>query len=447
MQIFRPSRKGLSRDSMANSESTAAWLGDTAKVSALPWCQNLQERGKNAFKKTGVPGKKTEGWQFSPIEKLQASARVPNVKGEGSKNLPSFGIPRRILLNGSTLGAEVGAMPEGLSLALVTDVEHTLSGRIGDLAPLEHFSALNTAMFNGATALEANAGSRCALHLAHSFSASESGIAYPRIAVRVGKHAEFTLVESFSWDERAKGVLANSVVEIWLEEGARFEHVRLLDADDQVKSVSTVAVHQARDSFYGSRSVSLGGELARTELRVSLAGPGAECELDGVYMSNTGEHVAQQLWVEHKAPHCTSRQRYRGVLDGSGQAVFDGMAFVRPNAQKSEAHQENRNLLLSDQATINTKPHLEIEADDVACSHGATVGALEPNQRFYLQSRGIGAEEANAILTYSFLREILEKISVDSAQMDAANRVLARLPHGASIANVVTESLPQGEGV
>src|SRR5262249_27420716 len=147
----------------------------------------------------------------------------------------------------------------------------------------------------------------------------------------------------------------------------------------------------------------------------------------------SGEHVDHHTVIDHLQPRCSSRERYRGVLDGSGAGVFDGTVLVRPGAQGTAAHQENRNLLLSDQASINTKPHLEIEADDVSCSHGATIGALDPDQLFYLRARGIGATEAEALLTYSFVRELVKEVSESQLRRVIADKLLDRLPHGRTL--------------
>jgi Fe-S cluster assembly protein SufD len=163
---------------------------------------------------------------------------------------------------------------------------------------------------------------------------------------------------------------------------------------------------------------------------VILAGPGADCRLDGVYQVCEGEHVDHHTFIDHREIGCTSREAYRGLLDGHATAVFDGVIAVRPGAQHTSAHQENRNLLLSDDATVHTKPHLEIEADDVSCSHGATVGAIDEEQLYYLRSRGIGHAQARAVLTYAFVKPQLDAIRHEPTRQRLVEALLSRLPHG-----------------
>ncbi|MBC7174451.1 MAG: SufD family Fe-S cluster assembly protein, partial [Polyangiaceae bacterium] len=173
--------------------------------------------------------------------------------------------------------------------------------------------------------------------------------------------------------------------------------------------------------------------LVRLDVQVVLAGEGANAELDGLYVVAGKEHVDHQLVVVHRAPHCTSRQTYRGVLDGAGAAVFDGTIVVERGAQKTEAHQENRNLLLSDSAVVNTKPHLRIDTDDVICSHGATVGSLDREQLFYLRARGVPEAMARAMLTFAFLKALLDRVSHEPTRERLVTQLLARLPESEGV--------------
>jgi Fe-S cluster assembly protein SufD len=194
--------------------------------------------------------------------------------------------------------------------------------------------------------------------------------------------------------------------------------------------VAATFVHQGRDSHYASHGFSFGGALTRHELSVVLAGPGAECSLDGLYLARTGDVVDHHTRVVHEVGLATSHQKFKGVLDGSGHGVFDGTVVVRRDAQRTEAHQENRNLLLSNEATVHTKPHLEIDADDVKCSHGATVGRLDPAQLFYLRSRGVDLGTARAALIYAFAAELTERLPNDVLRHFLDQQVLSWLPEG-----------------
>jgi len=189
-------------------------------------------------------------------------------------------------------------------------------------------------------------------------------------------------------------------------------------------------VRQGRSSQYASRVFTFGGATSRLDVRVALDGEGAECVLEGLYVAREDELVAHHTTVDHAKPHCSSRQRYKGAMDGTGTAVFDGTVLVRHGAARTEAHQENRNLLLSGNAVIHTKPHLRIDADDVKCSHGATVGRLDPAQLFYLRSRGVDAHVARALLTYAFLREMTASVPED-LRSSLEDKISALLPDGA----------------
>jgi Fe-S cluster assembly protein SufD len=197
---------------------------------------------------------------------------------------------------------------------------------------------------------------------------------------------------------------------VHLAAGATFEHVKLQDESEEASHVAWTAVRQKRDSCYRGRLLSLGGGLTRNGLRVTLDGEGADCELDGLYVGANKQHVDNQIFVHHRVPHTTSRQLFKSVLTGSAHGIFTGCVQVDPDAQKIEAHQQNRNLVLSENAVADTRPQLEIHADDVRCTHGATIGRLDENALFYLRSRGLDLPTARSLLTQAFAMEVLESI-------------------------------------
>ncbi len=182
--------------------------------------------------------------------------------------------------------------------------------------------------------------------------------------------------------------------------------------------------------------MTLGGALHRFDVRALLQGPGAQCQLDGAYLVEGRDHVDHHTLVEHEAPRCRSDQTYRGIASENGTAVFDGIVVVHRGAQGTEAHQENRNLLLSDSATVHTKPHLEIDADDVVCSHGATIGSLDEDQLFYLRARGIPEELSRSILTFAFVESIVDRVDHEPTRARLREALLARIPHGEDIRGI-----------
>jgi Fe-S cluster assembly protein SufD len=206
--------------------------------------------------------------------------------------------------------------------------------------------------------------------------------------------------------------------------------VRIELGSKPASALAAIAVRQGRDSRYRSRVFTLGGGLTRVDLRVALEEEGGDCSLDGLYLATAGALVDHHTRIVHASPRCTSRERYKGILDGDGVAVFDGTIVVDRGASGTEAHQENRNLLLSNDAVVHAKPHLEIDTDDVRCSHGATVGRLDPEQLFYLRSRGIDPEVARSLLTYAFAREMVATVTRADLRELLEELVATQLPSG-----------------
>ena len=219
----------------------------------------------------------------------------------------------------------------------------------------------------------------------------------------------------------------NAVTEIVLEDDAELDHYRLLREGGGAFHLGTVQVHQARNSRYRSLSVASGGSMTRVEINVLLDGEGADCLLRGLYVAGGTQHVDNRTAIEHARPHGTSRELYKGVLSGRSRAVFNGKIVVRKEAQKTDAQQSNRNLMLSRDAEIDSKPQLEILADDVRCSHGTTIGQLEEDELFYLRSRGLNESVARELLVHGFAGEVLDGIAIEPLREGVENRVLSEL--------------------
>jgi Fe-S cluster assembly protein SufD len=235
-----------------------------------------------------------------------------------------------------------------------------------------------------------------------------------------------TLIESHL-GRKGGAYLTNAVTEIVAGPGAVIDYCKLDEEAPDAAHFATVAVHQSMHSSFKSHSITLGGALVRNDLDVTLDGEGASCDLFGLYMLTGRQHVDNHTRIDHAKPHCTSREIYKGILDGQATAVFDGAIVVRPDAQKTSARQTNKNLLLSEGAVINTKPQLEIHADDVKCNHGATIGQLDPEALFYLRSRGIGYDDARNLLVNAFGAEIIEGIKLKPIQCRLDLAVVTRL--------------------
>ncbi len=335
--------------------------------------------------------------------------------------------------------------------------KYNVAKHLGAHASPEHFSALNLARFVDGVVIHVPEGAQARVRLTYLTTPSQSpNVVYPRLFVHAEPNAQVAVTELFlgpglpqglglpseigqlEGAEPAAPTMTNAVAEWVLEEGAQVDHVRVIHAESpgEPKSASpagegvhmgTVAVEQRRRSRYASRMFTLGGRLSRVDLNVNFAEEDARCVLDGAYHATGDEHVDHRVTVRHQAPRCTTHETYRGVVDGRATAVFDGIVVVGHDALRSEAHQQNHNLLLSDDAVVHTKPHLEIDTDDVVCSHGATVGSLDEREIFYLQSRGIARDEAEAMLTRAFVQSLVDLVDDEPTRTYVATAMESRL--------------------
>ena len=420
----------------------------TAPRSGGPkWLEELRAGAAERLREGGFPGKKHEAWRFTSVREIvdtafETASESEDPKARLDEALGDDGTWRLVVADGRPLLEAAGAPPSGVTvrrLAEVLEAEPALVEPVlGKLVAREHFAALNAALFEDGVALVIEGEAPTPVHLVHAAGGADvPSAAHPRLVVIAKPRSRATLVESFVDAGEGERHLTNAVAEIAVGDGARLEHVRITEGTPRCRQIASLGVSLGRDAFYASRVVALGGALTRLELGVRLEGPGAEAELDGAYHVDGSEHVDHQLRVDHVAGCCTSRVRYRGLLDGKGRAVFNAMGIVHRDAAGSAAHQENRNLLLSDDATVDTKPHLEIDCDDVAASHGTTVGALEESQLFYLRSRGVPEAQARDILTFAFVREILARIGHAPLAARTSRAVLERLPHGEALEGIV----------
>lgn len=254
-------------------------------------------------------------------------------------------------------------------------------------------------------------------------------VSHPRLLVRLGRGSRLTLVESHGGAPGA-AYLANAVTEVFLDDGAVLDHCRVQRESEAAIHLSTTAVRQGRDSRFTALGLDLGGALVRHDVDQAFGGEGGECTLDGLFLVDGERHVDSHTRIDHAVPRCSSRETYKGVLDGKGRGVFHGTVLVRPGAQKTDAWQVNRNLLLSDEALVDSTPTLLIHADDVRCKHGSTTGQIDAAQLFYLRSRGIGEAEARSLLVHAFASDLLRRVAVEPLRAGLEEHVRRRLPGG-----------------
>jgi Fe-S cluster assembly protein SufD len=255
---------------------------------------------------------------------------------------------------------------------------------------------------------------------------AENSASFPRLLVLAEENSSATIVESFVSHGEGR-YFTNAIVEIVLKDGAHLDHYRLQRESKKAFHVSTTSAELGRSSRYDTTSINLGAQLSRHDISVVMDHEGAETSVDGLYMVAADQHTDTHSVIDHKQPHCTSHQLYKGILDDSARAVFNGKVFVREGAQKTDAMQTNKNLLLSDKARIDTKPQLEIYADDVKCAHGAAVGQIDEEELFYLETRGISPAIGRSLLTYGFAEEVIARIKLESIRSQLDETVLRQL--------------------
>ena len=299
----------------------------------------------------------------------------------------------------------------------------------------EAFTALNTALFGDGLFIHVpkGVGLDDPIHLLNLAVPQDAPtMTHPRLLVVAEEGSRCTIVEDFA--ASAEGVyLTNSVTEFVVRDGAVATHYMLQRESDQAFNISTLQVHQGRDSDFTSHSLMLGAAMARNNVNPVLAGQGCRSLLNGLYVLGGDQAVDNHMRVDHAQAHGDSRQHYKGIMSGRSRGIFRGRIIVRPDAQKTDAKQSNQNLLLSDDASINSDPQLEIYADDVKCTHGSTTGRIDESAIFYLQTRGIPRDVARAMLTNAFASESLERMTVDPIRDHFKGVILERLPCGDAV--------------
>ena len=389
----------------------------TATEVSPGWLTALRETGKAGF--TGLPTQRQEAWKYTGLNKLKAltfepTPPSPQREGRGDRVGSMY---RLTFINGRYDAGQsyIGDLPDGVVLGSLADILSTrpalLESHLGKTIDIARkpMAALNTGWIEDGLVLIVPRGVAIEDTIAVNFVASgDTPVAHPRLLVSLGDNAEAVLLERHM-SGRAGG-FANQVAEIALGNGASFRHYVLHIETDTAFAVETVAATVARDASYRSFALNAGGGLVRREVEVQLREPGASAQIDGAYLVDGGRHSDTTILIDHQAAHCSSRQTQKGIIDDDGRAVFQGKILVRPDAQKTDGYQLSQTLLLSPHAEIDVKPELEIHADDVKCSHGATVGRLDADALFFLRARGIPEAEARALLIQGFIGGALDEI-------------------------------------
>jgi Fe-S cluster assembly protein SufD len=379
------------------AEQTGNWLAEfTQRLACDGSFKGLRERAFARFAELGFPTTKNEEWRFTnaaPIARTNYRVHYPD----------------RLI-----------QLPDPVQK--LTDAE--AEGHLGRYASFDEnaFVALNTAFLTGSTMLRVPVGAVVETPIEITYEVPEDSeplAVHPRTLILVGANAQCTIIETY---KGTGAYFTNAVTEIVVGDGAVVDHYKVQQESTQAQHVATMQVAIGRSANFSSHSISLGGALVRNDANAILS-EGTEATLNGLYLVNGTQHVDNHTVIDHAKPHANSHELYKGILDGSAHAVFNGRIIVRKDAQKTDSKQTNKNLVLSDDAVIDTKPELQIHADDVRCTHGATIGQLDAESLFYLRSRGIGKAEARNLLTYAFAQDIVDRIKVKDLR-DSLERFL-----------------------
>jgi len=428
---------------------------ERAAATAQPsWLFPLRKAGIARFAELGFPTLEHEDWRFTnvaPIAKLPfkpvfEAAGEHGLSRESLGQFPFTKLPgaRLVFVNGhySAALSHVPAPADGIKIgslaaALVTD-SALIEKHLGRHLRTEDnaFAALNNAFFQDGGFVYVPAGQSAGAPVQFLFvntSAEAGRTIHPRNLIIVERGAQLTVLESYvSTTDGA--TLTNAVTEFALADGATVEHCKFQDESREAYHIATLPSHLGRAVTFSSHSIVTGAKLSRNNLRTTLNGEGIECVLNGVYITNHDQLSDHYMVVDHAKPRCASHEYFNGILAGKSKGIFHGRILVRPDAQKTDAKQTNKNLLLSDDASADSKPQLEIYADDVKCTHGATIGQLNDESIYYLRSRGIGLENARRMLIHAFAGEIVDRVRHDALREELDALIWDRLEQHEGVA-------------
>lgn len=416
------------------------------------WIAARRQAGAARFEALGFPTRRVEAWKYTDVRAIAQGDFVLAEEGDFSPAVAAaLTLPleahRLTFVDGvfSAALSRLDDLPQGVQLLplsqALADNHEAVGGPLGRLTGVDFspFSALNTAFVEEGAVLRLAPGCVVEKPIVVQFL-SRAGerpvMSHPRVLVEAAARSQATLIEHHVGESQAANFI-NLVEEIILERGAILDHYKLQEAPLADLHIASIHVEQARDSRYTSFNLNLGGGLVRNDLISDLNGQGAEANFFGLFFGQGRQHVDNHTLVNHNAPLTFSNENYKGILDDRARGVFNGKVIVKRDSQKIEAHQNNANLLLSDRAEIDTKPELEIYADDVKCSHGSTTGQLDEEAVFALRTRGIDEQTARGLLTLAFAGEVMEQVDLDAVAERVELAVAGKLPERFNLAGLV----------
>ena len=406
------------------------------------WLSQARESAIAKFERLGFPTTKLEQWRFTsvaPITQRTFPLARDGAGRAGSRETRPLSNPaaHAVCINGRFVPALSSAqkLPTGVT---VRGLEDALAKNPGLLEPYldkltltqtNAFTSLNSAFLRDGVVVMIAKGAIVEQPIEVTFASLTDGaatIAHPRLLIVAGEASQATILERYVGDGHA---FTNAVGEVWLGASAVIDHYKLQEEPADSFHIASMFMHSGRSGTFSSHSLTFGGSLVRNDVVATLDGEGIDCTLNGLYVGRDTQLIDNHTTIDHAMPHCGSHEIYKGILAERSRAVFNGKIIVRPDAQKTDAKQTNKALLLSDDALIDTKPELEIFANDVKCTHGAAIGQLDDAAMFYLRSRGLGVSESRAMLVHAFAGDILNRVKIEPVREYLEDLLTARLPH------------------
>ena len=399
----------------------------------------LREEAMESFSKQGIPGRKSEEYKYVNMDlMLKGDFSFDTKTSLTAKQIEQTKFLKNAIIvvieNGIFVPAlsKIDSLPKGLQIVNITDASSNeifqkyFSKCINETN--DPFAALNTALAKDGIFIHVakNAVIETPIHIIHISSASQNSIIHPRNLIVVESNAQVKVVESFETIDSKAKVFSNALTEIVVEENAIVDHYKIQNEDDFGYLLSTTNSVQKKQSVFSTNTFTLSGSLVRNNLTMVLDGEFIESHLNGLYLTNGNQIVDNHTLVDHQKPNCNSNELYKGIIEDKSSATFNGKIFVRKDAQKTNAFQSNKNILLSDDGAINTKPQLEIYADDVKCSHGTSTGKLDADKIFYLRARGLSETSAKKLLMHAFASEVVDTIKIDALREYVEEKISKR---------------------
>ncbi len=405
------------------------------------WLGQARESAIAQFERLGFPTTKIEQWRFTSVapiaERTFALAKDGVAAARPQTTALSGPIAQAVCVNGKFVPqlSSLGNLPKGVQLlgleAAIASHPALIEPYLAKLSLTEtnSFTSLNTAFLRDGVVLLIPARAVIEQPIEITFTSVSEGsgsVSHPRLLIVAGEASQVTVFERYVGTGAA---FTNAVGEIWLGANAVVDHYKLQEEPAETFHIASLFLHCARSGTFSSHSLTFGGSIARNDVVATLDGEGIDCTLNGLYVGRGTQLIDNHTTIDHAMPHCGSHEIYKGILGDQSRAVFNGKIIVRPDAQKTDAKQTNKALLLSDEANINSKPELEIFANDVKCTHGAAIGQLDDAAMFYLRSRGLGVTESRAMLVHAFAGDILNRVKIAPVREYLEGILTARLPH------------------